>query len=287
MARIQISGLGIEYELLGPKDAPAIVLTPGGRFAKDSPGLPELARVLAAGGRRVLLWDRPNCGASDISFGGKSESDLQARTLIELIRALELGPTAVAAGSGGSRVSLIAAARDPEAVSHLIVWWISGGALSLISLAAYYCVGSAIAASRGGMAAVADSPGWAEQIQRNPKNRDILLAQDPERFIETMERWALAYMPNEASPVPGMSPESFVRLRMPVLVYRSGKSDLSHTRRTSEWVHELIPHSELREPPWPDEEWNNRSGYAMKHGSGHFAGWPALAPAILDFTSRP
>ncbi len=287
MARIQISGLGIEYELLGPKDAPAIALTPGGRFAKDSPGLPELAQALVAGGRRVLLWDRPNCGASDISFEGQGESDLQARTLIELIRALKLGPTAVAAGSGGSRVSLIAAARDPEAVSHLIVWWISGGALSLISLAAYYCVGSAIAASRGGMAAVADSPGWAEQIQRNPKNRDILLAQDPQRFIETMERWALAYMPSNTSPVPGMSSESFARLRMPVLIYRSGKSDLSHTRRTSEWVHELIPHSELREPPWPDDEWNNRSGYAMKHGSGHFAGWPALAPAILDFLGRP
>jgi pimeloyl-ACP methyl ester carboxylesterase len=287
MARIQISGLGIEYELLGPKDAPAIVLTPGGRFAKDSPGLPELAQALAAGGRRVLLWDRPNCGASDISFEGESESALQARTLIELIRALELGPTAVAAGSGGSRVSLIAAARDPEAVSHLIVWWISGGALSLISLAAYYCVGSAIAASRGGMAAVAELPGWSEQLQRNPNNRGILLAQDPDRFIETMERWALAYMPSKTSPVPGMSPESFARLRMPVLIYRSGKSDLSHTRRTSEWVHELIPHSELREPPWPDDEWNNRSGYAAKHGSGHFAGWPALAPAIIDFLRRP
>jgi pimeloyl-ACP methyl ester carboxylesterase len=287
MARIQISGLGIEYELLGPKDAPAIALTPGGRFAKDSPGLPELAQALAAGGRRVLLWDRPNCGASDISFEAESESALQARTLIELIRALELGPTALAAGSGGSRVSLIAAARDPGAVSHVIVWWISGGALSLISLAAYYCVGSAIAASRGGMAAVADSPGWAEQLQRNPKSRDILLAQDPQRFIETMERWALAYMPSTTSPVPGMSPESFARLRMPVLVYRSGKSDLSHTRRTSEWVHELIPHSELREPPWPDDEWNNRSGYAAKHGSGHFAGWPLLAPAILDFMGRP
>jgi pimeloyl-ACP methyl ester carboxylesterase len=287
MARIEISGLGIEYELLGPKDAPAIALTPGGRFAKDSPGLPELARALAAGGRRVLLWDRPNCGASDVSFDAESESSLQARTLIELIRALELGPTALAAGSGGSRVSLIAAARDPEAVSHLIVWWISGGALSLISLAAYYCVNSAIAASRGGMAAVAELPGWAEQLQRNSKNRDILLAQDPDRFIETMERWALAYMPSKTSPVPGMSPESFARLAMPVLIYRSGKSDLSHTRRTSEWVHELIPHSELREPPWPDDEWNNRSSYAMKHGSGHFAGWPLLAPAILDFMRRP
>lgn len=287
MARIQISGLGIEYELLGPKDAPAIALTPGGRFAKDSPGLPELAQALAAGGRRVLLWDRPNCGASDISFEAEGESGLQARTLTELIRALELGPTALAAGSGGSRVSLIAAARDPEAVSHLIVWWISGGALSLISLAAYYCVNSAIAASRGGMAAVAELPSWSEQIERNSKNREILLAQDPQRFIETMERWALAYMPSNTSPVPGMSPDSFARLRMPVLIYRSGKSDLSHTRRTSEWVHELIPHSELREPPWPDDEWNNRSGYAAKHGSGHFAGWPALAPAILEFTRRP
>jgi 2-hydroxy-6-oxonona-2,4-dienedioate hydrolase len=287
MARIQISGLGIEYELLGPKDGPAIALTPGGRFAKDSPGLPELGQALAAGGRRVLLWDRPNCGASDISFEAESESELQARTLIELIRALELGPTALAAGSGGSRVSLIAAARDPEAVSHLIVWWISGGALSLISLAAYYCVNSAIAASRGGMAAVASLPGWSEQLQRNPNNRDILLAQDPGRFIETMERWALAYMPSKTSPVPGMSPESFARLRMPVLVYRSGKSDLSHTRRTSEWVHELIPQSEMKEPPWPDNEWNNRSDYAAKHGSGHFAGWPQLAPAILDFLRRP
>jgi pimeloyl-ACP methyl ester carboxylesterase len=287
MARIQISGLGIEYELVGPENGPPIALTPGGRFAKDSPGLPELAQALAAGGHRVLLWDRPNCGASDISFDADSESALQARTLMELIHALELGPTALAAGSGGSRVSLIAAAHDPKAVSHLIVWWISGGALSLISLAAYYCVSSAIAASRGGMAAVADLPGWAEQIERNPKNRGILLAQDPARFIETMERWALAYMPSKTSPVPGMSPESFARLTMPVLIYRSGKSDLSHTRRTSEWVHELIPHSELREPPWPDEEWNNRSGYAAKHGSGHFAGWPALAPALLEFMRRP
>jgi pimeloyl-ACP methyl ester carboxylesterase len=286
MARIQISGLAIEYELLGPKDAAAIALTPGGRFAKDSPGLPELAHALAAGGRRVLLWDRPNCGASDVSFDGDNESDLQARTQIGLIRALELGPTALAAGSAGSRASLIAASRDPEVVSHLILWWISGGAISLISLAAYYCVNSAIAASRGGMAAVAALPGWAEQIQRNPRNRDIILAQDPERFLETMERWALAYMPSQTSPVPGMSPAAFARLRMPVLIFRNGKSDLSHTRRTSEWVHELIPHSELVDPPWPDDEWNQRSDYAAKQGSGHFAGWPVLAPAILAFTRR-
>jgi pimeloyl-ACP methyl ester carboxylesterase len=286
VARISIDGVGIEYELLGKAGAPAIALTPGGRFPMDSPGVPQLAEALAAGGRRVLLWDRPNCGASDICFDAPGESELQGRTLAKLIRALELGPTALAAGSAGSRVSLIAASRDPEVVSHLILWWISGGALSLISLANYYCVDSALAASRGGMEAVAKLPGWALQIKRNPRNRDIILAQDPDRFIETMERWALAYMPSPTSPVPGMSPAEFARLTMPVLIYRNGKSDLSHTRRTSEWVHELIPHSQMIEPPWPDDEWNQRSGAAMKTGSGHFAGWPALTASILDFTSR-
>jgi len=284
MARINISGLGIEYQLLGPEGAPAIALTPGGRFAMDSPGVPELAGKLAAAGRRVLLWDRPNCGASDVTFEGDTESNMQGRTLADLIRALKIGPTALAAGSGGSRVSLVAASQGPDIVSHLIIWWISGGALSLISLASYYCVTSALAASHGGMDAVAALPAWQEQIQKNPRNREYSLAQDPQRFIQTMERWALAYMPMPNSPVPGMPPEAFARLKMPVLIYRSGKSDLSHTRRTSEWVHELIPQSKLIEPPWGDAEWNERSGHAAKHGSGHFAGWPALAPAILDFT---
>ena len=286
VARIDISGIGIEYELLGEPGAPAIALTPGGRFPKDSPGLPELAKALATGGRRVLLWDRPNCGASDTCFDAQSESELGAHTLTRLIRALDLGPTALAAGSAGSRVSLIAASRDPDIVSHLVLWWISGGTISLISLAAYYCCDSAIAASRGGMAAVAELPGWADHIRRNPRNRDIILAQDPDRFIRKMESWASFYLPSETSPVPGMAARDFARLSMPVLIYRSGKSDLSHTRRTSEWVHELIPHSEIVEPPWPDEEWNNRCAAAMKTGSGHFAGWPVLAPQILAFTSQ-
>jgi 2-hydroxy-6-oxonona-2,4-dienedioate hydrolase len=285
MARIQISGLGIEYQLLGREGAPAIALTPGGRFAMDSPGVPELAQALVAGGKRVLLWDRPNCGASDLTFEGDTESNMQARTLVELIRALKIGPTALAAGSGGSRVSLVAASYAPDLVSHVAVWWISGGALSLISLASYYCVTSALAASAGGMEAVAALPGWQEQIKKNPRNRDYILAQDPDKFIQTMERWAVAYLPQDTSPVPGMSPESFAKLKMPVLIYRSGKSDLSHTRKTSEWVHKLIPNSKLSEPPWGDDEWNKRSGYAATHGgAGHFAGWPALAPAILDFT---
>src|SRR5580693_3829679 len=98
MARVDVSGIEIDYEFYGDAGAPVAVVTPGGRYPKETPGVPQLAQVLAAAGRRVLLWDRPNCGASDISFEGGSESALQARTLMELIRALELGPTALAAG---------------------------------------------------------------------------------------------------------------------------------------------------------------------------------------------
>lgn len=285
MARIAINGVEIDYELLGPAGAPAIVVTPGGRFPRTDPGIPELGAALAASGRRVLLWDRPNCGASDISFDGKSESDLAGRTLIGLIRALELGPTALAAGSAGSRVSLIAAAHDPSAVSHLVLWWISGGPISLAQLAAYYTGDSATAASVGGMEAVVALPSWAQQLERNPRNRDILLRQDPEQFIARMQQWALAYASSEHSPVPGMEPADFAKLTMPALIFRSGKSDLSHTRRTSEWVHELIPHSKLIEPPWPDQEWNERMMVPPGPDRALFGNWPKLAPFILDFTA--
>jgi hypothetical protein len=81
-----------------------------------------------------------------------------------------------------------------------------------------------------------------------------------------------------------MSPADFGRLQMPTLIYRSGHSDLSHTRRTSEWVHELIPQSRLIEPPWPDQEWNDRM-VAQSQGRGLFERWPMLAPEILKFVS--
>lgn len=286
MARIEILGIGIDYEFFGEPGGAPVVITPGGRYPRDTPGLPQLAQTLAAAGKRVLLWDRPNCGASDISFDAKSESDLHSQVLVELLRALDLGPAAVLGGSAGSRVSLLAAARAPEIASHLVIWWISGGAISLAQLAAYYCGDSATVAARGGMAAVAASPAWADQIARNPKNRDILLAQDPDAFIDKMQQWAAGYAYSTTSPVPGLGPDDFARLTMPVFVFRSGKSDMSHTRRTSEWTHEVIPGSQLVEPPWPDQEWNNCSQIPNEPGRGRFERWPLLAPQILDFIGR-
>lgn len=288
MPRENIDGIGIEYELHGKEGDPAVALTPGGRFTMDVPGLREMAQEFVAAGRRVLIYDRPNCGYSDTTLRGETESETQAEALAGLIRKLDLGPTVIAGGSGGSRVSMLAAARNPELCSHLALWWISGDPIGLMQLATYYCGEAATLASVGGMEAVLRATSWAEHLAKNPNAKDALLAMDPDQFIAVMQKWAAAYVPSDISPVPGMKPRDFARLTMPVLVFRSGRSDLSHTRATSEWVHRLVTHSVMLDPPWNDDEWNYRSGQTAAGTDGHtlFRSWPKLTPIILDFIKK-
>lgn len=287
MARAEIYGTGIEYELHGKDGDPPVALTPGGRFTMDVPGLRLFAAELVKGGRQVLIYDRPNCGYSDSCLEGESESENQADRLGGLIRHLGLGPTVIAGGSGGARVSMLTASRNPDICSHLAMWWISGDPIGLMQLATYYCGEAAILASKGGMEAVMEATSWAEHFAKNPASRDKIRAMDPARFIEVMQKWASAYVPSLVSPVPGMRPIDFSRLTMPALVFKSHKSDLAHTETTSLWVHRLIPHSVLAIPPWRDDEWNYQSGETQA-GKGHslFTSWPKLAPAILDFVKR-
>jgi pimeloyl-ACP methyl ester carboxylesterase len=125
MPTANIDGLSIAYEVTGA--GRPWVITPGGRFSKDSPGVRELAHALADAGNRVLIWDRPNCGASDVCFTGPTESDMQADVLSGLLTHLDMTPAIIAGGSGGARVSLLTAARHREVASAAAMWWISGG----------------------------------------------------------------------------------------------------------------------------------------------------------------
>ena len=285
VARIEVDGIELDYELIGDENAPPLVLTPGGRYPRDTAGVPELGRIFADNGYRVLLWDRPGCGASDIAFTAPSESVMNCEALVGLVRALGLKDITLVGGSAGSRISLMAAIRMPENVSKIAVWWLSGGAIGLAGLAWFYCGDQVAAASKGGMEAVAELPSWADQIARNPRIRDILLAQDPDEFIDVMQRWARAFNYSDETPMPGISAEDFAKLTMPVLVFRSGKSDMAHTRRTSEWVNELLPNSTFVEPPWGDQEWNYVSTFPndLANRRGRFERWPLIAPMVLDF----
>jgi len=238
MATIDVNGLAIGYEIIGNGRKTAII-TPGGRFPKETPGVRDLAEALAAHDYRTVIWDRPNCGESDVCFEGENESVLNADTLVGLLNRLDMGPALVIGGSAGSRVSLIAARRHPDAVRKLAILWITGDAIGLAGLVQVYCGSLQTPAKIGGMAAVCETPEMAELIRRNPGNRDRIMAQDVETFCATMQRWGASFLPEPGSPVPGLKPEDYARIAMPVLVFRSGQSDPHHPRYTSEQVHAM------------------------------------------------
>ena len=277
MATATVNGLTLAYETIG--EGRPWVITPGGRFTKEEPGVRELAVELAAHGNRVLIWDRPNCGESDVCFEGTSESAMQADALVGLLEQLDMTPAVIIGGSGGARVSLLAAAH-PGVAAGLGIWWISGGVYGLLTLAMHYCGGSLAAAwTSGGMEAVADLPEWEEVIARNAGNRQRILDQDPKAFIAAMERWMMAYVPTD-EPVPGLSVDAARALDLPALVFRSGESDVWHTRATSERLAEVLPRARLVEPPWGDREWLERGEEREK---GIFVRWPLLAPQLLEW----
>ncbi len=281
MAHATVDGLSISYEVIG--EGMPWVITPGGRFSKDVPGVRELAEGLAKEGNRVLIWNRPNCGESDVCFTGSSESAVQADTLAALLTHLDMTPAVIAGGSGGARVSMLTAARHREVASGLAVWWISGGAFGLMSLGMHYCGQSLVKAWEGGMDDVVALPEWEEVLRRNPSNRQRFLNQDRREFITTMERWMLAYCPCGDELVPGLASDDARALDLPALVFRSGESDAYHTRATSEAVAEALPSARLVEPPWGDREWIERQLDHQANGN-LFERWPLLVPQLAEWS---
>jgi pimeloyl-ACP methyl ester carboxylesterase len=282
MAKARVDGLTIAYEVIGDA-GPPWVITPGGRFGKDEDGVRQLAEALAERGNRVVIWDRPNCGESDVCFDGASESAMQADALVALLSQLDMTPAVIAGGSGGSRVSLLAAARHRDAAAGLAMWWISGGVYGLMSLGTHYCGGSLAAAWTGGMDAVAALPEWAEVIERNPENRARIVEQGRDEFVAAMERWMLVYCPCDDDVVPGLSDADARALDVPTLVFRSGASDPHHTRATSERLAAVLPNARLVEPPWGDREWIERQEARLRDEGGLFSRWPLLAPMLDDW----
>jgi pimeloyl-ACP methyl ester carboxylesterase len=287
MAAVTINGGDVVYDMLGDTGAPLMVLTPGGRFSKEIPGLRPLADALAEGGMRVLIWDRPNCGESDVQLYGQTESHMRAETLQGLLTTLELGPCIIAGGSGGARDSMLTVMLYPELATKLIVWNIVGGIYGVFALGAYYIVPSVRAVRSGGMEAVLNLPEWQSLIEANPKNRDRLLAFGAEEFERVMLRWLNAFVSKPGQTVPGVDDWMFERIKIPTLIIRGGVNDIDHPKRTSLEVSCLIIGSQLIDPPWPEDAWEQASRERHKYDRYNmFDTWVMAAPAILDFVRR-
>ena len=125
---------------------------------------------------------------------------MQADRLAGLLEALGMAPAVVVGGSGGSRVSLLTAARHPEVAAKLAMWWISGGIFGLMTLGVVYCGESIRAAWQGGMESVVELPEWAEVLDRNPGNRERMLGLDPQEFIAILEKWMARVLSGRRGP---------------------------------------------------------------------------------------
>ncbi len=285
VSSVEINGGKVVYEILGDT-GDLVVLTPGGRFGMDVPGLRPLAEAIVAGGYTVLLWDRPNCGASDVQFYGQTESHMRAETLDGLLAALDAGPCVLAGGSGGARDSMLTAMLYPERVSKLVLWNIVGGVYGMFNLGAYYVLPSLQVVRGSGVAGLPRMREWRERIARNPANEQRLLNLDRDEFVKLSLRWLNAYVPKPGQTIPGVDDELFDRVRVPTLIIRGGAGDLDHPKRTSLEVSCLIEGSTLIDPPWPEDAWeraveDRASGKVDYYNL--FDTWVQGAPAILKF----
>ena len=269
---IEINGGNVVYEILGEDR----------RFHRADAGWPvqqghsrdcaRLAEALVDGGYRVLLWDRPNCGKSDVQFYGQSESHMRAETLHALISALDIGPCILAGGSGGARDSMLTAMLYPGIVRKLVVWNIVGGVYGSFVLGSHYVVPSILAFAETGCRPSSGWREWRDLIEQNPVNKQRFLDFDADQFLKVMLRWLNAYVPKPGQTIPGVDDEMFDNIKVPTLIIRGGQNDWDHPKRTSLEVSCLIKGSELIDPPWPEDAWETSvrgacagQGQALQH----------------------
>jgi pimeloyl-ACP methyl ester carboxylesterase len=268
MPTANIRGANINYKVLGDH-GPWVALSPGGR--RDISGIELQARELANLGHRVVIFDRRNCGASDVLIdGNESEYEIWADDVHALLAELGALPAFVGGSSSGCRTALLFALRHPESVRGLLLWRVTGGRFACERLAEEYYGQYIAAAKRGGMAAVCEMEHWKERIQARPENRAALMNMPAARFIEVMSRWREYFLQSVDLPVIGASEADLKSVKVPACIIPG--NDLTHGRQTGENLGRLLPKSEVHilfpkhydEPLSPREEWDEKAGEMAK-----------------------
>ncbi|EME67290.1 hydrolase [Rhodococcus ruber BKS 20-38] len=235
----------------------------------------------------MLVWDRPNCGASDIQLFGETESQMRASTLAGMVDALELGPLHVMGSSGGARDSIVFTIEYPHLVKSLAVWSLAGGTYSTMTQAIGFALNDIRTVREMGMDGILSMAGpvssWAELLDANVRNKERLQAIGSDRFERVLRRWFDAYVPKANEAIPGIPDWQFAGIKVPTLVIGNGRGDIDHPIRTSYVVHCLIRGSRLVEPPYPMDTGEARRGTRVL-GDGNVTDPQIEAvPLLLDF----
>jgi pimeloyl-ACP methyl ester carboxylesterase len=271
----KVRGVDLSYEVLGER-GPWVALQPGGR--RGLTGVKTLAEKIAEAGNRVLVYDRRNCGASEVSFDGNSENEVWAEDLRELLFQLDALPAFIGGSSSGCRLALLLALRHPAAVRGLLLWRVTGGSYAAQRLVGNYYTQFIEMAQQGGMEAVCRSEHFSEIIKANPANRARLTAMDAKTFIAAMEKWRRAFNEGADHPVIGLSPAELRSMVVPACIVPG--NDRVHPRAPGQAAHRLMPNSEYHEVLTEDrpdldvalDEWEKKEGL--------------LAAVFIDFLRR-
>lgn len=258
MPRMNVNNVTLAYEVLG--DGSPIVWTPGAWFPRDN--WVYLNAGCLAADYKVLLWDRRNCGASDVQLeDAPSELHLWTDDLHHLLHALDLSPTYLAGASKGCVFSLLMAHRYPDDVRGLILIDSPTNDRDMLrpfADARYYDLANT-AATRGMSAALTQSTdAWsriitgtstsngfewfakwmAETSVANVSNRERFLAMNPQFFATLLTKWGDAELSNR-SHVGWLTNEELGQITVPALV--APGLDPLHPRHTAEVLYQLLP----------------------------------------------
>jgi pimeloyl-ACP methyl ester carboxylesterase len=264
MPLAKVRGVDINYKILGDR-GPWVALSPGGR--RDISGIEGIASEVAALGHRVVIFDRRNCGASEVVIdGNESEYEIWADDIHELLSQLGALPAFVGGSSSGCRTALLFALRHPQSVRGLLLWRVTGGRFACERLAEEYYGQYIAAAKRDGMAAVCAMEHWKERIEARPENRDALIKMNSQQFIKVMSHWRDYFLKGADLPVIGATEQELKSIKVGACIIPG--NDNTHGRQTGENLGRLLQKSEVHilfpkhydEPLSPREEWDEKAG---------------------------
>jgi pimeloyl-ACP methyl ester carboxylesterase len=268
-----IRGVDIFYQVIGDQ-GPWFALSTGGRRSHNE--FISLAQKIAAGGFRVLLHDRRNTGASEVSIAGDDgEEIIWADDLAELLKHVGATPAFLGGASSGARLSILVTQRHPEIVKSLVLIRVTGGETAIRRLPTKYYQVFIDAAQNGGMKAVCETADYQERIKARPANEDILMGMDPKDFIKTQENWLKVFTSGPSYPVMGVNEDTLRAIHVPVLIIPG--NDRTHASVNGIEAAKLIPNAQLFQLPIQDQDID-----IISFGEwGHLE--PAIATRVLEF----
>lgn len=245
MPRIKVNGVDLAYELMG--NGTPIIWTTGGWLPRGNHCYHVAGRFCQK--RQVFIWDRRNCGKSDVALDENAPSEFHsyAHDLHEILHKLGLSPAIVGGGSGGLITSLLFAHLYPEDAKGLLLY--APGTMDkriLEDLIQRRYLDYADLAEKKGTQAVSESNGglytWSTLCEQNPENKDRLISMGSERFAALMRKWA-KWGPYWCA---GLSDDELNQVDIPAVVTPGfQKDDELHPWQSAVELHKRLPNAEF------------------------------------------